>query len=132
MAYLVDSREDSKSRSPLRRPSCLQSAAQDKERRQSQRRSGFQVAGAPEGVLPKYVSAEWNLEVWLSELHERGCDRASLNKLVHSNQLYPKLATWILLSFYMRIADGVYSLAPPVRNYSALLQTTCLKATMSL
>ena len=61
------------------------------------------MAGAPEflparlaeyteGDLPKYVSAEWNVEVWLSELHERGCDRASLNKLVYLNTLDPKFA----------------------------------------
>ena len=92
MAYLnygasswKDSREDSKSRSPLRRPWCLKSAAQGsiQERRQSQRTSGYQVAGAPEllparlaeyneGDLPKYVSAEWNVEVWLSELYALG------------------------------------------------------------
>ena len=88
-----DSREDSKSRSPLRRPWCLKSAAQDnfQERRQSQRTSGFQVAGAPdflparlaeynEGDLPKYVSVEWNVQVWLSELDVLGGDPASLNK----------------------------------------------------
>ena len=43
-----DSLEDSESRSPLRRPWCLQSETQDKERRQSRRMSGFQVDGAPE------------------------------------------------------------------------------------
>ena len=121
-----DSREDSKSRSPLRRPWCLKSAAQDnfQERRQSQRTSGFQVAGAPcglaecnEGDLPKYVCAEWNVDAWLPQLRALGRDPASLNKLVHLNKLDPKLTNRILLSFYMRIADGVYSLAPPVRNY---------------
>ena len=101
------------------------------------------MAGAPnflparfaeynEGDLPKYVSVEWNVEVWLTELDALGCDPVSLNKLLHLNKLDPKLANWILLSFYMRIADGVYSLAPPVRNYSAFLQSTCSKATMSL
>ena len=108
MAYLnyaasswQDSREDSKSRSPLRRPWCLKSAAQDnfQERRQSQRTSGFQVAGAPcglaeynEGDLPKYFCAEWNVEVWLSELDALGCDPASLNKLLYLNKLDPKFA----------------------------------------
>ena len=111
MAYLnygasswKDSREDSKSRSPLRRPSCLQSATQDKERRQSQRTSGFQVAGAPEflparlaeyneGDLPKYVSTDWNVEVRLSELDELGCDPASLNNLLYVNKLIQNLRT---------------------------------------
>ena len=75
------------------------------------------MAGAPEflparlaeyneGDLPKYVSAECNVEVWLSELHERGCDRASLNKLVYLNTLDPKLANHTVLLFFMRIADG--------------------------
>ena len=148
MAYLhyaaspwKDSREDSKSRSPLRRPWCLKSAAQDnfQGRRQSQRTPGSQVASAPcglaecnEGDLPKYVCAEWNVDAWLSPLRALGCDPASLNKFVHLNKLDPKLASWILISFYMRIAEGVYSLVPQVRNYSAFLQTICSKATMSL
>ena len=148
MAYLnyaasswKDSREDSKSRSPLRRPWCLKSAAQDifQERRQSQRTSGFQVAGAPcslaeytERDLPKYVCAEWNVEVWLSELDALGCDPASLNKLVQLHKPDPKLTNYILLSFYMRIADGFNPLASPVDNYSAWLMTTCSKDTMSL
>ena len=55
-----------------------------------------------EGDLPKYVSAEWNVEVWLSELHERGCDRAPLNKLLYLNTLDPKLANHAILSFFMR------------------------------
>ena len=129
LAYLnygASSREDRclksgllRSRSPLRR------AAQGnlQERRQSQRTSGFQVAGAPcglaecnEGDLPKYVCAEWNVDAWLSELRALGCDPASLNKFVRLSKLDPKLANWVLLSFYRRIADGVYSLAPPVRN----------------
>ena len=109
MAYLnygswEDSREDRcqqsgllRSRSPLRR---LKNAAQDnfQERRQSQHTS-FQVAGA-----------EWNVDAWLSQLRALGCDPASLNKLVHLNKLDPKLAIWILLSFYIRIADGILSL----------------------
>ena len=78
------------------------------------------------------MAVEWNVDAWLSQLRALGCDRASLNKLVHLKKLDPKLANWILLSFYMRIADGVYSLAPPVRNYSAFLQPTCSKAIMSL
>ena len=139
-----DSREDSKSRSPLRRPWCLKSAAQGnfQERRQSQRTSGFQVAGAPEflparlaeyneGDLPKYVCVEWNVDAWLSQLRALGCDRASLNKLVHLNKLDPKLANYTVLLFYMRIAVGFNPLASPVDNYSAWLMTTCSKATMS-
>ena len=135
MAYLnyaassTQQREYSKSRSPLRRPWCLKSAARRQsqrtsgfqegrqERRQSQRTSGFQVAGAPcglaeynEGDIPKYVCSEWNVDAWLAKLRALGCDPASLNKLVHVNKLDPKLANWILLSFYMRIADGVNSL----------------------
>ena len=101
------------------------------------------MAGAPEflparlaeyneGDLPKYVSAEWNVEVWLSELHERGCDRASLNKLLYLNTLDPKLANHTVLLFFMRIADGFNPLASPVDNYSAWLMTTCSKAIMSL
>ena len=61
------------------------------------------MAGAPEflparlaeyneGDLPKYVSVHWNVEVWLSELDELGCDPASLNKLLYLNKLDPKLA----------------------------------------
>ena len=72
------------------------------------------------------------MDAWLPQLHALACDLASLNKLVHVNKLDPKLANWILLSFYMHIADGVYSLAPPDRNYSAFLQTICSKAIMSL
>ena len=130
---------------PLRRAWCLKSAAQDnfQERRQSQRTSGFQVAGAPEflparlaeyneGDLPKYVSVEWNVEVWLSELDALGCDPAALNKLSHLNKLGPTLANYTVLSFYMRIADGFNPLASPIDNYSAWLMTTCSKATMSL
>ena len=101
------------------------------------------MAGAPEflptrlaeyneGDLPKYVSVEWNVEVWLSELAALGCDSASLNKLVHLSKLDPKLASYTLLSFFMRIADVFNSLASPVDNYSAWLMTTCSKATMSL
>ena len=151
MAYLyyaassTQQREDSKSRSPLRRPWCLKSAAQDnfQGRRQSQRTSGFQVAGAPEflparfaeyseGDLPKYVSVEWNVEVWLFELDALGCDPASLNKLVRVSKLDPNLANYTVLSFFTRIADDFNSLASPVDNYSAWLVTTCSKATMSL
>ena len=144
MAYLnyaasswKDSREDSKSRSPLRRPWCLKSAAQDnlKKRRQSQRTSGFQVAGAPccLGALRReeYVCAKWNVDIWLSKLDALGCDPASLNKLVHLSKLDPKLASYTVLSFFMRIADGFNSLASPFDNYSAWLMTTCPKATMS-
>ena len=98
------------------------------------------MAGAPEflparlaeyneGDLPKYVSVHWNVEVWLSELHERGYDRASL---LYLNTLDPKLANHTIILFFMRIADGLNPLASPVRNYSAWLITTCSKATMSL
>ena len=101
------------------------------------------MAGAPEflparlaeyneGDSSKYVSAEWNVEAWLSELDAIGCDPASLNKLVHLSKLDPKLANYTVLSFFMRIADGLNSLASPVDNYSAWLMTTCSKATMSL
>ena len=69
------------------------------------------MAGAPdflsarlaeynEGDLPKYVSVEWNVEVWLSELDALGCDPASLNKLLHLNKLDPKLANNTVLLFY--------------------------------
>ena len=124
-----DSREDSKSRSPLRRPWYLKSAAQGNflERRQPQRTSGFQVAGAPcglaeytKGDLPKYVCAAWNVECWLSELDALGWDPAFLSKLVHLNKLDPKLANYTVLSFFMRISDGFNSVASPADNTIAL------------
>ena len=101
------------------------------------------MAGAPEflparlaeyneGDLPKYVSAEWNVEVWLPELDALGCDPASLNKFLRLNELDPKFARYTVLLFFMRIADGFNSLASPVDNYSAWLMTTCSKAIMSL
>ena len=82
--------------------------------------------------LPKFVSIDWNVEVWLSELDELGCDPASLNKLLYLNKLDPKLANYTVFSFFMRIADGFNPLASPVDNYSAWLMKTCSKATMSL
>ena len=101
------------------------------------------MAGAPEflqarlaeyneGNLPKYVSVHWNVEVWLSELDELGCDPASLNKLLHLSKLDPKLASKTVLLFFMRTADGFNPLASPVDNYSAWLMTTCSEAIMSL
>ena len=101
------------------------------------------MAGAPEflrarlaeyneGDFPEYVSMDWNVALWLSELDELGCDPASLNKLVHLNKLDPKLANYTVLLFSMRLADGFNPLASPVDNYSAWLMTTCSKATMSL
>ena len=74
----------------------------------------------------------WNVEVWLSELDELGCDPASLNRLLHLNKLDLKLANKTALLFFMRIADGLNPLASPVDDYSAWLMTTCSKATMSL
>ena len=85
-----------------------------------------------EGDLPKYVSMDWNVELWLSELDELGCDPASLSKLLHLNKLNSKLANKTVLLFFMRIADGFSPLASPVDNYSAWLMTTCSKAIMSL
>ena len=101
------------------------------------------MAGAPEfllarlaeyneGDFPEYVSMDWNVELWLSELDELGCDPASLIKLLYSSTLDPKLANYIVLSFIMRIADGFSALASPVDNYSAWLMTTCSNAVMSL
>ena len=101
------------------------------------------MAGAPEilparlaeyneGDLPKYVSVEWNLEVWLPELDALGCDPASLNKLLYLNTLDPKLANQTVLLFFMRIADGFNPLASSVDNYSAWQMTTCSNAVMSL
>ena len=69
------------------------------------------MAGAPEflparlaeyndGDLPKYVSMDWNVEVWLSELDELGCDPVSLNKLLYLNTLDPKLANHTVRSFF--------------------------------
>ena len=69
------------------------------------------MAGAPEflparlaeyneGDLPKYVSVEWNVEVWLSELDALGCDPASINKLLHLNKLDPKLANYSSFGLY--------------------------------
>ena len=85
-----------------------------------------------EGDLPKYVCAEWNVEVWLAKLDALGCDTACLNKLVHLNKLDPQSANFLVLSFFVRIADDFNPLASPVDNYSAWLMTTCSKATMSL
>ena len=85
-----------------------------------------------EGDFPEYVSMDWNVEMWLSELDELGCDPASLNQLVYLNTLDPKLANYTVLLFFMRIADGFNPLASPVDNYSAWLITTCSKAIMSL
>ena len=101
------------------------------------------MAGAPESLLarlaeynegdfPEYVSMDWNVELWLSELEKFACDPASLNKLLHLNKLDLKLANKTALLFFMRIADGFNPLASPVDNYSAWLMTTCSKAIMSL
>ena len=79
-----------------------------------------------------YVSMDWNVELWLSELEEFGCDPASLNKLLCLNKLSPKLANNIVAGLLKSKADGFNPLAPPVDNYSAWLMTTFAKATMSL
>ena len=101
------------------------------------------MAGAPEflparlaeyneGDFPEYVSMDWNVELWLSELDEFGCDPASLNKLLYLNKLDPKIANNTVAGLLKRKADGSNPLAPPVDNYSAWLMTTCSNAVMSL
>ena len=85
-----------------------------------------------EGNFPEYVSMGWNVELWLSELDELGCDPASLNKLLHLNKLDPKLANKTVILFFMRTADGFNPLASPVDNNSAWLMTTCSSYTMTL
>ena len=75
------------------------------------------MAGAPEflpahlaeyneGDLLEYFSMDWNVELWLSELDELGCDPASLNKLLDLNKLDPQLANNTVAGLLKRIADG--------------------------
>ena len=75
---------------------------------------------------------DWNVESWLSELDEFGCDPASLNKLLYLNKLCPKLANNIVAGLLKSKADGFNPLATQVDNYSAWLMTTCSNAVMSL